>query len=76
MAARARIIEDGLNKLVIEGTNIPIHGSLGIVSCDLNLSAGENLKLADAAMYRRKQERKAEQVSAPPTASPTAPRPV
>jgi len=57
---RALEIEKGLNSLVVDYNGIKIHvnGTLGVVNCDLNLSAEENLRLADHAMMLRKQARK------------------
>lgn len=53
-------IEAKLNKLSINynGKEIKIGGSLSLVDCDLSLTAAENLKIADAAMYESKQNRK------------------
>lgn len=57
---RAHEIEKGLNNLVVDynGTKIHVSGTLGVVNCDLNFSAEENLRLADHAMMLRKQSRK------------------
>lgn len=38
--------------------NIPIGGTLGLIDCDLEASAEENLKAADKVMYDQKQDRK------------------
>ncbi len=57
---RAHEIEKGLNSLVVDYNGIKIHvnGTLGVINCDLDLSAEENLRLADHAMMLRKQARK------------------
>lgn len=59
--ARKEKIEAGLNQLEIthKGKKIAIHGSMAVIDCDLSLSPEENLAIVDAAMYKRKQERKA-----------------
>lgn len=53
-------IETKLNQLSINynGKDIKIGGSLSLVDCDLSLTAAENLKVADVAMYESKQARK------------------
>lgn len=58
-------IEGELNKLKIDfnkpnGQNVKIEikGSLGLIDCNIKVSAEINLKVADALMYERKKERK------------------
>ncbi|MDY0028962.1 MAG: GGDEF domain-containing protein [Pseudobdellovibrionaceae bacterium] len=59
---RCQEIESGLNSLIVNynGTKIHVRGSLGIVNCDLDRTAEENLHLADHAMMLRKQDRKSD----------------
>lgn len=63
--ARRKDIEATLNMLYIDYTSpngnnvrIQIKGSLGLIDCDLDKSAEDNLQVADAAMYDQKHTRK------------------
>ena len=71
LQGRKKDIEGTLNMLSIdyqlpngETVKIPIKGTLGLIDCNLNLTAEENLKIADREMYNHKFNKKAELESA------------
>jgi diguanylate cyclase (GGDEF)-like protein len=66
LAKRRLEIESTLNMLTVEITDkngqkikLPVKGTLGLIDCDLSLSADENLDRADKAMYDLKATKKA-----------------
>ncbi len=75
LASRRAEIEADLNMLKIDfkkpdgkEVRIEIKGSLGLIDCNLDKTAEENLEAADKLMYERKQERKQQRYSAQITA--------